>query len=112
MVSGLAVNASGTRLLATNYENDSISLVDLQDRKKIAELDLRPGRINSKQRGVPGGEFPYWAVFKGDERAYVSIMRDREIVVLDLRPAPSVAARIKLRCHPNKLILTKPHPLP
>src|SRR5258708_16022432 len=106
MVSGLAVNASGTRLLATNYENDSISLVDLQDRKKIAELDLRPGRINSKQRGVPGGEFPYWAVFKGEERSYVSIMRDRQIVMLTLRPPPSHPTIIKLVVHLHNLIRT------
>jgi YVTN family beta-propeller protein len=107
MVAGLAVNASGTRLLVTNCENDSVSLIDLKDHQKIAELDLRPGKINPKQRGVPGGEFPYWVAFKGDDRAYVSSVRDREIVVLDLHSAPAVTGRIKLRGQPTKLILNK-----
>lgn len=42
-VAGLAVNASGTALLAANYENDSISIIDLPSRTAVAELDLRPG---------------------------------------------------------------------
>src|SRR5260370_834292 len=107
MVAGVAVNSSGTRLLATNYENDSVSLVDLKSRSKIAELDLRPGKNNSKQHGVPGGEFPYAVVFKGDDRAYVSSVRDREIVVLDTHDKPSIVGRIKLKGQPNKLLLNK-----
>jgi len=107
IVAGVAVNASGTRLLAANYENDSVSLVDLKSRSKIAELDLRPGKNNSTQHGVPGGEFPFWAAFKGDDRAYVSSVRDREIVVLDTHDKPSIVGRIKLKGQPNKLLLNK-----
>ena len=44
---GLAVNADGSRLVVANHENDSISMIDLVKRIKIAELDLRPGKINS-----------------------------------------------------------------
>ncbi|HET6843979.1 MAG TPA: beta-propeller fold lactonase family protein [Candidatus Angelobacter sp.] len=106
-VAGLAVNASGNRLLAVNYQNDSVSLVDLASRKKIGELDLRPGQNDPKQHGVPGGEFPFWTVFKGDDRAYVSSVRDREIVVLSLAPTPTIAGRIKLKGQPNKLLLNK-----
>src|SRR5579864_3565406 len=51
-VAGLAVDASGRRLLAVNYENDSVSLVDLQSGKKTAELDLRPGKIDPAKKGV------------------------------------------------------------
>jgi DNA-binding beta-propeller fold protein YncE len=106
-VAGLAVNAKGTRLLAVNYENDSVSLVDLKSRRKIAELDLRPGKIDPAKKGVPGGEYPYWTVFKGDEKTYVSSIRDREIVVLDTGSSPKVLRRIKIHGQPNKMILNK-----
>jgi DNA-binding beta-propeller fold protein YncE len=104
-VAGLAVDSSGKRLLAVNYENDSVSLVDLDSGKKTAEFDLRPGKIDPAKKGVPGGEYPFWAVFKGDDKAYVSSLRDREIVVLDLTGTPKVASRIKIHGQPNKLIL-------
>src|SRR5437016_5896073 len=104
---GVAVNSSGTRLLVANYENDSVSLIDLKERKKIAELDLRPGADNPAQHGVPGGEYPYWVTFKGDDKAYVSSLRDREIVVLDVRAEPRVSARIKVQGQPNKMILNR-----
>ncbi len=110
-VAGLAVSASGFQLLAVNYENDSVSLVDLRKARKTAELDLRPGKIDPAGKGVAGGEYPFWAVFKGDDKAYVSSLRDREIVVLDLHDAPKVVRRIKIHGQPNKLILNRAHTL-
>lgn len=107
IVAGLAVNASGIRLAAANYENDSVSLVDLKTLQKTAEVDLRPGKNDPKLRGTAGGAFPFWVAFKGDDKLYVSSLRDREIVVLDLSSAPSIAARIKVQGQPNKLILNK-----
>ncbi len=108
LAAGLAVNASGTRLLVANYENDSVSLVDLVSRAKLAELDLRPGKNDPSQAGVPGGEYPFWAVFKGDDKAYVSSQRDREIVVLGVHnDTPHVTARIKLAGQPNKMLLNR-----
>jgi YVTN family beta-propeller protein len=107
VAAGIAVNSSGTRLLVANYYNDSVSLVDAGTRQKIAELDLRPGIIDPSKRGVPGGEYPYWVVFKGDDKAYVSSERDREIVVLDLHGAPAVTGRIKVHGEPAKMILNK-----
>jgi YVTN family beta-propeller protein len=107
IAAGLAVNPSGTRLLVANHENDSASLIDTATNQKVAELDLRPGVNDPAKKGVPGGEFPYWVVFKGDDRAYVSSLRDREIVVLDLRTAPVIAGRIKLHGQPGKMILNK-----
>ena len=106
-VAGIAVNPSGTSLLAVNYENDSVSLVDLKQRQKAGELDLRPGKIDPAKKGVAGGEYPFWAVFKGDNKAYVSSVRDREIVVLDLHDAMKVSGRIKIHGQPNKMILNK-----
>jgi YVTN family beta-propeller protein len=107
IAAGLAVNASGTRLLVANHQNDSVSLIDTATNQKVAELDLRPGVNDPAKKGMPGGEYPYWIVFKGDDRAYVSSLRDREIVVLDVRAAPVIAGRIKLHGQPGKMILNK-----
>jgi DNA-binding beta-propeller fold protein YncE len=107
IVAGLAVNLNGTRLLAVNHQNDSVTLIDTATKEKMAELDLRPGVNDPAKKGVPGGEYPYWVVFKGDNKAYVSSLRDREIVVLDLHAAPVVSGRIKVHGQPGKMILNK-----
>src|SRR5262249_16171315 len=97
VAAGLAVSRDGTRLLVANSQNDSVSVIDLAQNKVIAELDLRPGRNDPAKRGVAGGEYPYDVVFRGNDKAYVSTLRDREIVALDLRAVPAVSARIKTR---------------
>ncbi|HMF90501.1 MAG TPA: bifunctional YncE family protein/alkaline phosphatase family protein [Candidatus Angelobacter sp.] len=107
IAAGLSVNGSGSRLLVANHQNDSVSLIDTATRAKIAELDLRPGIHDPPKKGVAGGEYPYWTVFKGDDKGYVSSLRDREIVVLDLRAAPVIAGRIKVRGQPGKMILNR-----
>ena len=107
VAAGVAVNASGTRLLVANNENDSVTLIDTADNRKIAELDLRPGMTDPSKKGVPGGEYPYWTLFKGDDKAYVSSLRDREIVVLDLHGAPAISGRIKVHGQPGKMVLNK-----
>jgi len=66
---GLAVTASKTKLVVANFENDSVSVVDLTTRTKIGELDLRPGKINLADSGVPGGEEPFWVPIKGSSKA-------------------------------------------
>jgi YVTN family beta-propeller protein len=104
MVAGLAVSPNGKLLLAANYQNDSVSLIDLGTARVIAELDLRPGKINPAQKGVAGGEYPYGIVFASDNKAYVSSLRDREIVALDLQPVLAVRSRIKTHGQPGKLI--------
>lgn len=103
--SGVAVNASGTQLLVANYENDSVSLVDLAQRAVVSELDLRPGKSDSSQTGVPGGEYPFGVAFKGNNKAYVSSIRDRELVVVNLNSGLSVSSRIKFTGRPNKMVL-------
>jgi DNA-binding beta-propeller fold protein YncE len=107
LAAGLAVSPDGTKLLVANYSNDSVSLVDLYQRTKIAELDLRPGRNDPRQKGIPGGEYPFWAVFQTNNKAYVSSVRDREIVVLTLPPSLAIAGRIKLHGQPGKMIVNK-----
>lgn len=103
---GLAVTPDGRRLLVANFENDSVSLIDLAQRRKIAELSLRPGDTNPRDRGVAGGEYPFWVVIHGN-RAWVSSPRDRQIVVLDLSPSLSVTGRIPLPGQPNRMILNR-----
>jgi len=99
VAAGLALSRDGKRLLVANNMNDSVTLIDLVEKKVVAELDLRPGK------GEPGGEYPYDVVIKGNDKAYVSCLRDREIVVIDLHTKPAINGRIKLRGQPGKMIL-------
>ena len=108
IVAGLAVNQRGDRLLVTNMGNDSVSLIDIPNRRIITEFDLRPGVIDPSKAGTPGGEYPFWTVFKGNDKAYVSSLRDREIDVLNLAAdRVSVTARISVQGNPNKMVLNK-----
>jgi len=104
---GLDVSQDGTKLVVANRQNDSISI--LLNGSLAAELDLRPGKNNATQRGIAGGEYPYWVCIRGDDTAYVSSMRDREIVVVDIRDAakPAVTGRIEIDGVPNRMILNR-----
>ena len=107
MVAGLAVSPDGRYLLVANHQNDSVSLITLETKQVVAELDLRPGKIDPAQKGVAGGEYPFGIVFAGDSKAYVSSLRDREIVVLALKPALAVSGRIKTHGQPGKMIVNR-----
>jgi len=107
MAAGIGITADGSRLIVANYENDSISVVDLAAKKVTAELDLRPGKSDSAQAGKPGGEFPYGVAVQGNDRAYISSVRDREVVVVDLGAPPRVTARIAVHGEPNKMALNR-----
>jgi YVTN family beta-propeller protein len=105
MVAGVAMSPDGKHLLVANHQNDSVSLIDLETKLVVAELDLRPGKIDPGQKGVAGGEYPFGVVFAGDNKAYVSSLRDREIVVLALKPTLAVSGRIKTHGQPGKMIV-------
>jgi YVTN family beta-propeller protein len=107
MVAGVAVSPDGKRLLVANHQNDSVSVIDLETQQVAAELDLRPGKIEPTQKGVAGGEYPFGVVFASDNKAYVSSLRDREIVVLTLNPTLAVTGRIKTHGQPGKLIVNR-----
>src|SRR6266403_1698563 len=97
---GLAVTADGKRLVVANYENDSISLLDIAGRKVLAELDLRPGN------GVAGGEYPVWVAIQGSSTAFVSSARDREILVADISTnLPAITNRISVKGQPTRIAL-------
>jgi DNA-binding beta-propeller fold protein YncE len=108
MTAGIAVSPRGDRLLAANYMNDSVSLIDIATRKVLAEQDLRPGKIDAGAAGQPGGEYPFAVAWASDSKAYVSSQRDREVVLLTVAPEGfSVRKRIKLAGQPTKMILNK-----
>jgi YVTN family beta-propeller protein len=106
VTAGLAVTADGQSLVVANIENDSVSIVDLPAEEVRQELDLRPGKLDSVHQGEPGGEYPFWVAIKGNDVAYVSSLRDREVVVVSLtKPAAGVLARIKVAGNPNRMLL-------
>jgi DNA-binding beta-propeller fold protein YncE len=108
MTAGLAVSPRGDRLLAANFMNDSVSLVDIATRKVIAEQDLRPGKIDPGAAGVAGGEYPFAVAWASDTKAYVGSQRDREVVMLTVTAdGLAVRKRIKLAGQPTKMILNK-----
>ncbi|MBV8815087.1 MAG: phosphoesterase [Verrucomicrobia bacterium] len=105
VTAGLAVTADGRTLVVANLQNDSVSIVDLAQETVKEELDLRPGKLDSQHQGEPGGEYPFWVAIKGNDTAYVSSLRDREIVVLGLGDPTKILSRIKVAGNPNRLIL-------
>ena len=107
LAAGMAAYADGKRVIVANLENDSISIVNPETRA-VFDLDLRPGRSNAAQSGVPGGEFPFSVAVRGNNTAYVASLRDREIVVVDLsKGKPAVKTRIPVEGNPNKLVLNR-----
>jgi DNA-binding beta-propeller fold protein YncE len=112
---GVAISTDGRTLVVANFGNDSITAFNrgfggFTNWSAGTELDLRPGKSNAAQSGVPGGEYPFWVVVKGaglGATAYVSSIRDREIDVVSLGTAPAVTARIPVKGQPNKMTLNK-----
>ena len=101
---GLAVSPDGRRLLVANLQNDSVSLVDLGG-GRVTEQDLRPGVIDPRRVGLPGGSFPRAVAWAGDAKAYVASERDREIIALDVgADGMRVGARIETRGQPVFLL--------
>ena len=113
MAAGLAASPARNDLLVANYQNDSVSLIDLDARQVAVELDLRPGKLDPKESGVPGGEFPIAVAWPLPEKAFVASQRDRELVVLRVTAgAPgtqglAVTGRIKLRGQPVALLASR-----
>jgi YVTN family beta-propeller protein len=105
-VANLAVTQDGAKLIANNFYNDSVSLIDLASLAVTGELDLRPGIINPAQAGVAGGEYPFGVAIKGNATAYISSLRDREIVVVDITAAkPTLVTRVAVSGSPNSMVL-------
>ena len=83
--SGLGISADGKTLVVANNYNDSISVIDTETRTVRYEHDLRPYFANNEgQNGGVGGTYPFAVVVKGNDTAYVSSDRNREVVVIDI----------------------------
>ena len=108
MAAGLAISPDGKRLLVANFENDSVSEIELNKGTVLHELDLRPGKSNPGQAGVAGGEFPFWVAYQGNRKAYVSSMRDHEVVVLRINAGGlAVIKRITVGSQPTRILLNR-----
>lgn len=111
---GVAISKDGQLLVVANYYNDSITVLSGGLGKwaiSVPNFDLRPGKNDASKAGIPGGEYPFWVALKGigtataPYTAYVSSIRDREIVVVNLSGAASVVTRIPVKGQPNKMVL-------
>jgi YVTN family beta-propeller protein len=104
---GIDITKDGKKLVVADYYNDSISILTKETSgwSKTDELDLRPGKIDPSKSGTPGGEYPFWVSVKGNDTAYISSIRDREIVVVNIAGTPTVTDRIHLKGQPNKMTL-------
>jgi YVTN family beta-propeller protein len=82
---GLALSTDGKTLVVVNNYNDSISVIDTVTGVVRYEHDLRPFFAGNEGRaGGVGGTFPFAVAIKGNEVAYVTSDRDREVVVIDI----------------------------
>src|SRR6267154_2947246 len=106
---GIAITRDASKLVVANYYNDSISVLTRNEAgwRVSSELDLRPGKEDPKKSGIPGGEYPLWVTIKGNDRTYISSIRDREIVVVDIGGTPRVIARIRVPGQPNRMTLNR-----
>ena len=99
----LAVSPDGKRLLVANFQNDSVSLIDMAS-GAVHDQDLRPGVIDPAKTGAPGGSFPRAVIWTADTRAYVASERDRELIALNIAGTDAtVAARIAMPGQPVAL---------
>ncbi|MGF6976229.1 DNA-binding beta-propeller fold protein YncE [Paraburkholderia sp. JPY465] len=95
---GLALSGNGRILVVANNYNDSITIIDTTSNTVMSEYDLRPFNTSGTQ-GVAGGEYPWAVALKSDDTAFISSVRDREVVVLNLSnpAAPQFITRIPVK---------------
>jgi DNA-binding beta-propeller fold protein YncE len=81
----VAVSTDGSTLVVANNYNDSITVIDTKTNTTRYEHDLRPYFPgNEGVAGGTGGTYPFAVVIKGNNTAYVTSARDREVVVVDI----------------------------
>lgn len=103
-VAGLDVSKDGKTLVAANFMNDSISIVDTETRQVVREIPFfKPGDT------VATGEFPFWTAILNDSngtanKVYVTSQRDDEVLAVSLSGG---VTRIPVGGQPNKLLLSK-----
>ena len=108
MAAGVAVSPDGGRALVANYQNESVSLIDLKTGTVVAEQDLRPGKIDPAKAGVPGGSYPFAVRWATNSKAYVTSERDRELLTLRIEGQRiEVARRLPVPGQPTFLLTDK-----
>lgn len=86
--SGLGITADGKTLVVANNYNDSITVIDTATAAVRYEHDLRPYFANNEGvAGGVGGTFPFGVTVKGNDVAYVSSDRNREVIAVDISSA-------------------------
>ncbi|MBD2167783.1 beta-propeller fold lactonase family protein [Calothrix membranacea FACHB-236] len=105
VVAGLAVSQDGNTLVAANFENDSISIVNTATRQVIREIKFF----------VPGGkeatgEFPFDVALKSTSngaaaKVFISSQRDNEVLAVGI--ASGEITRIPVGSQPNKILLSR-----
>jgi len=104
VVAGLAVSRDGKTLVAANFENDSISIVDTASRTVVHEVKFfTPGGT------VAQGEFPYdVAVLSNPDgsakTAFVTSQRDDQVMAVDIASGRFTA--IPVGDQPNRMVLS------
>ncbi|MEA5504132.1 beta-propeller fold lactonase family protein [Halotia wernerae UHCC 0503] len=104
VVAGLAVSKDGKTLVAANFENDSISIVNTANRKILQEIKFfKPGDK------VATGEFPFDVALKSTEngaaaKVFISSQRDNEVLAVGITSGEIV--RIPVESQPNKILLS------
>lgn len=107
---GLGLSADGKTLVVANIYNDSISIINTVTNTVTTEYDLRPYNTDGASgTGKAGGEAPFTVAVAGSGAstvAYVSSIRDREVVAVNIGGAtPTLVKRISLPGNPNSMVL-------
>lgn len=104
VVAGVAVSKDGNTLVAANFENDSISIVDTNTRQVLREIQFfKPGDK------VATGEFPFDIALKSTnyglaDKAFISSQRDNEVLAVQINSGE--ITRIPVGSQPNKVLLS------
>lgn len=106
LAQGVDVSPDGALAVVTNRYNASVSLIDLAGKRLLRDIDLRPGKLDAREAGTAGGEYPNAVRFVADRSAYVASERDRELDALDLDNG-RVTARVRLDGNPTKMIASR-----
>jgi len=105
VVSGIALSRDGKTIVAANFENDSISIVDTDSRTVLREVKFfTPGSA------VAQGEFPYDVAILSNpdgsaKTAFVTSQRDDEVMVVDI--ASGTFTSIPVGDQPNRMVFSK-----
>ncbi|WP_315789560.1 alkaline phosphatase family protein [Fischerella sp. JS2] len=104
VVAGIAVSKDGKTLVAANFENDSISIIETTTRQVSQEIKFFvPG---SKEAT---GEFPFDVALQNTKsgavaKVFVTSQRDNEVLAVDI--ASGTITRIPVGDQPNKMQLS------